>query len=404
MRALSLLWLFAATAGAQSFSQKGFLESGGFFYPQDAPGDSGNLTGNLLLRYEAAYKASANLRFAAAIDARTDTHREVERKWHLSWWDRETQRPAFEVRRLNMTYHRGGLTVELGKQLIRWGKADLLNPTDRFAPRDYLNVAQSEYLPVTAAHVTYGTASDTFEAVCTPRFTPSRTPLLNQRWAPIPAGLQVIDAGARLPGGPQFGVRWNHIGARAEYSLSAFDGYNHLPVIDATLVRPLPPTASLARQFARLRSYGGEAAVPLKWVTVKGEAAYFTSPDRFADEYALYVVQLERQAGEWFFTGGYAGEAVTEKRAPLTFAPDRGMTDAFLGRAGYTIDTNRSASLDAAVRRNGEGSWVKLEYSQAFGQHLRATGGFSWIRGEPGDFLGQYHRNSHFFLTLRYSY
>ena len=400
----ALLLLAVFTAGAQDFSQKGFLEAGGFLYPQDAPGDSGNLTGNLLLRYEAGYQVSAGLRFNAALDARTDTHREVERRLHLSWWDREVQRPAFAVRRLNLTYHRGRFTVELGKQLIRWGKADLLNPTDRFAPSDYLNVAQPDYLPVTAVHVTYATASDILEAVYTPRFTPSRTPLLNQRWAPIPAGLQVVDAGGQIPGGPQFGVRWNHIGARAEYSLSAFDGYNHLPVVDATLVRPLPLTVALARQWARIRSYGGEAAVPLKWVTVKGEAAYFTSPDRFADEYALYVVQLERQAGEWFFTGGYAGQYVTDRRSTLTFAPDRGMTEAVLGRAGYTIDANRSVALEGAVRQNGEGSWLKLEYSQAFGQHLRATGGFSWIRGEPGDFLGQYRRNSHFYLTLRYSY
>ena len=57
MRGLLLLTL-AAAAGAQSFTQKGFLEGGGFAYPQDAPGDSGNFTGNLLLRHEAAYQAS----------------------------------------------------------------------------------------------------------------------------------------------------------------------------------------------------------------------------------------------------------------------------------------------------------------------------------------------------------
>ena len=30
--------------------------------------------------------------------------------------------------------------MEAGKQLIRWGKTDILNPTDRFAPRDFLTV------------------------------------------------------------------------------------------------------------------------------------------------------------------------------------------------------------------------------------------------------------------------
>jgi len=401
---LLLVLSLAATAGAQSFSQRGFLESGSFVYPQEAPGDSGLFTSNLLLRYEASYKAAPGLRFAASLDARTDTHREVERSLHFSWWDREARRPAFAIRRLALLYTRGGFTLELGKQLIRWGKADLLNPTDRFAPRDYLNIVQTEYLPVTAAHLTYARASDTLEFVYTPRFTPSRTPLLNQRWAPAPEGVQVLDAGARYPGGPQFGARWNHAGSRVEYSFSAFDGYNHLPALDVTIERLAPPALALAREFARIRSYGGELALPMKVFTLKSEAAYFTSDDPFADQYALYVVQLERQSGEWFFTGGYAGEKVTTRRSTLTFAPDRGLTSAFLGRAGYTIDANRSVALEAAVRRNGDGSWLKVEYSQAIGPHWRATTGFTWIRGVPSDFLGQYHFNSHFYLLARYSF
>ena len=40
-----------------------------------------------------------------------------------------------------------------------------------------------------------------------------------------------------MPGGPQFGGRWNHIGARAEYSLSAFD-QRHKFVIYAVLQTP----------------------------------------------------------------------------------------------------------------------------------------------------------------------
>src|SRR6185503_7269575 len=51
-----------------------------------------------------------------------------------------------------------------------------------------------------------------------------------------------------------------------------------------------------------------------------------------------------------------------------------------------------SVAVEGAVRRNGEGSWLKFEYSQALGQHWRATSGFTWIRGSQTDFLGQYHQ------------
>ena len=145
-------------------------------------------------------------------------------------------------------------------------------------------------------------------------------------------------------------------------------------------------------------------AVPLRWFTAKGEVAYFTSTSPAADEYALYVIQLERQAGEWVLVGGYAGEAVTDRRAPVTFAPDRGMTKSALGRASYTIDPNRSVAVEMAIRQNLRGSYGRAEYSQAHGQHWRVTIAGALIRGEADDFLGQYRRNSHVSLVLRYSF
>ena len=69
--------------------------------------------------------------------------------------DRWIQRPALSVRRLSATIHKGKITAEIGRQFIRWGKADILTPTDRFAPKDYLsNVVDSDFLGVVAARLT----------------------------------------------------------------------------------------------------------------------------------------------------------------------------------------------------------------------------------------------------------
>ena len=168
-------------------------------FPQTADNDSGRVVGEALFRYEAFYKLT-NLRFAGAIDARTDSHQQTGRDWDGFWWDRTRRRPLFAIRRLSATYTRGRLTVEAGKQLIRWGKADVLTPTDRFAPRDFLNVVESDFLPITAARVTYGTQEDTLELIFSPRLTPSRLPLLNQRWAVLPPGIPVYEVDPHLPG------------------------------------------------------------------------------------------------------------------------------------------------------------------------------------------------------------
>ncbi|MGH9630300.1 MAG: hypothetical protein ACRD7E_18450, partial [Bryobacteraceae bacterium] len=304
------------------------------------------------------------------------------------------------------TYNRVKLYSQKGKQFIRWGKADILNPTDRFAPRDFLSVVDTDFLGVTAARLAYESGGNTLEVVWQPRFTPSRTPLLNQRWTVLPedlSGLPVDDAGARYPGGSQFGARFNRIGAGWDASVSFFEGHNHLPLFDGTFA-PGNSRIHLQRFYPQLRLYGADAAVPLRWFTLKAEAAYFTTTTPQADEYVLYVIQAERQWGEWFLVGGYAGEAVTERNPPFAFAPDRGLARAFLGRASYTIDATRSLAVETAVRQNLDGVWVRFEYSQLFGQHWRATASFTLIRGEAGDFLGQFRRNSHGIIGLRYSF
>jgi hypothetical protein len=391
---------------AQQFEQRGLIENRTVMYPQTAPNDSGRAVDELLVREEASYKFAPWFTVSGSFDARTDSHRQTARDGVVDADDRSIQRPAFSVRRLSATIHRGKVTAEIGRQLIRWGKTDILNPTDRFAPKDYLSsVVDTDFLGVSAARVTYESGGDTVDLVWQPWFTPSRTPLLNQRWTALPdqaAGVSILDAGARYPGGSQYGARWNHIGSGYEYSLCFFDGYQNIPSFDAAFI-PLSSSVALTRTYPTLRLYGGDAAVPLRWLTVKGEAAYFTSSTPGAEEYALYVIQLERQVKEWSFVGGYAGSSVTREAAsPLQFAPDRGFAKSFVGRAGLTIDANRSLAIETAVR--AKGSFVRFEYSQLFGQHWRATGGVAWIRGDITDFLGEYRRNSYGSLAIRYSF
>ncbi len=200
------------------------------------------------------------------------------------------------------------------------------------------------------------------------------------------------------------GLRWSHVADGYEFSASVFDGFNHLPLFETRFL-PLPrPEVRLDRYYARMRMYGADAAIPLRWFTVKTEAAWFGSSTPTADEYAQYVVQLERIQGEWTMIGGYAGEAVTKRRNPLDFAPDRGLTRTFLGRISYNLDANQTIALTERCARTGAGFLGRLEYSRAIGAHWRATASGALLRGERTDFLGQYRLNSHFQITARYSF
>jgi hypothetical protein len=423
-RLACVLALLAAAppASAQTFSQRGFVEGSGIVYFQPTPAEDRQLVGEALFRQEASWTPVAWLSLAGAFDARAATDGRVDPEWRFDCADRGLKRPAACVRRLSASFRRGGLTFEAGKQFVRWGKADILNPTDRFAPRDLLDVIDNEFLAVSAARLTYERGPDTIDLVWSPRFTPGRLPLSGGRWgtstpetlaaalmtdaAPGAPQLPIVDLGAIYPSRPQAGARWSHVASGFEYSLSFYDGFDHLPRIDASVNQALG-RVELTRIYPAMRMVGGDLVWPLRWFTAKAEAGYFWTTDDRTDDYGSYVLQLERQSGEWLFVGGYAGEFVTERRTPRDVplaSFERGMTKSFLGRGLYTIDVNRSLTFEGGVRQDGRGYFGKAAYSQLLGRHWRATMRGDLIGGDAGDFLGQYRHNSSLRLSVRYSY
>jgi hypothetical protein len=397
----------AAPARAQDFTYRGFGEVQSIVYPQTTPQDRDQFAVEGRARFEPAYKPSGWLTLSGSVDARMDNLEQVERKWRFDVDDRGVQRPALSLRHAVATFRRRTLAVDAGKQFIRWGKTDMLNPTDRFAPRDFLEVTDDEFLAVSGLRVQYERGGQSFDGVWLPRFTPSRAPLVGRRWGPLPpqapAATGFIELTPVFPERSQYGVRWNVLAPGFEFSFSYVDGFNHFPLYAARSLSG-GPLVALERSYAPLRMGGADAAVPLRWFTVKGEvAALFTTSER-SDNVVLYVIQLERQAGELSLVGGYAGEVVTERRLGLDFAPDRGLTRAFLGRAGYTINARSDIAFETAIRQNLDGVWVKAQYSEARGEHWRVTVAGVAIAGEATDFIGQYRRNSHLIATLRYSF
>jgi hypothetical protein len=405
--ALAVLY-WTMTASAQALSERGFIEGRGFLFPRTTPVDDTRQIGDVLVREEVFLKPASWIQFAGGVDARTSSHHGVDRTWRLDWRDRGILRPRLSLRRLTATITVSRFSVDIGKQFIRWGRADVTYPTDRFAPRDYLNVVDPELLPVTGVRPSVQIGNETLEAVWLPHLTPSRLPRFDQRWTIIPAGaaaLRIIDRGSQIGTDPQYGARWRHTGGHLESAVSYFEGSNHLPDVHAIPV-PDAPAIGIRRIYPRIRMYGADAAIPTNVLTFKLEAAYVTSPSRATEEYVLYVIEAERQTGEWLLDAGYAGDIITRTSATSgrPFAPDRGLARSLIARAAYTIDPRRSLTIEGALRQTGRGLYLKGEYSSAVGQHWRLTGSAVGIRGRQSDFLGQYQANSYASVALRFSF
>lgn len=407
----------ASASSGQVIAHRGFIDGSVAAFPQRTPNDSTQVVADLILREEVFVKPTGWLQFAGGIDARANSYDQVEERWTVRWWDRGERRPRLAARRLSATIARGPVTVDIGKQFVRWGTTDLVNPTDRFAARDFVNVVNAEFLGVTAARAVTQLGRHTLDLVWAPRFTPGRLPPADQRWAVAPAAsgaLPVVQTPVSLPSRRQLGLRWGHAAGTATYSLSFFDGHNYQPDFRPTVrlespaqspeSAPLPVAIDIARVYADVRSYGGDVSLPVRWATVKAEAAFVTSPSATSDDYGLYVIQLERQSGEWVFVGGYIGEVLTRRRSALTFSPERGSSRSIVGRIGRTVGVHSSFTVEAAVRQNGQGGYGKADYSRTHGQHWRTTATVVGLAGHDDDFFGRYRRNSHLRLALRYSF
>jgi hypothetical protein len=398
--------LGSSPAAAQTFSYTGFVEGRGVVFAQPAPNDPEQVVGDGLFRNELTVRPADWLRLVGGVDLRVNSHDQVEDEWRLDYQDRGILRPRLSLRRAAATLTFGRLTLDMGKQFIRWGRADVIYPTDRFAPRDYLNVIDPELLPVIAARTSLQLGSETLEGIWSPQLTPSRLPLLDERWVTLPraaAAHDIQEAAASIPRGRQVGARWRHTGSRLETAVSFYDGYNHLPDIAPHLLSD-SGAVELIPVYPRIRMYGGDLAVPTSAVLFKAEAAYVRSPSADSDDYVLYVLEIERQAGEWLIDLGYAGDAIQERRVAFSFAPDRSMARSVIGRASYSIDPRRTLVIEGAARQNGAGYFAKLEYSQALNDHWRVTLSGVGIAGDDDDFIGQYHRNSHGSVALRCSF
>lgn len=404
-----MLLAFAASANAQELTYRGFAEVQLTGYPQTTPQDDDRVAVDVRFRIEPAYRAASWLTLSGSFDGRIDNLRQVEREWRVDVRDRGVRRPALAVRHAHAVLRKNRLSLTLGKQFIRWGKTDILNPTDRFAPRDFVEVTDDEFLAVTGARTFYEHGAHSIDVVVVPWFTPSRIPVPGRRWSPpLPqtlAGQDIVDGGRHFPERAQYGARWNVVGSTAEVSLSYYDGFNHLPAFTTQLpAASAQPLIALRQSYAPIRMGGADVAVPLRWFIVKGEIAALTSDGDASDDLVLYVIQVERQVGELSLVAGYAGEAIVTRRSAFDFAPDRGVTRALVGRLAYTIGPNSDVSVESVVRQNLRGIWVKGQYSRAIVAHWRVSLAGAIIGGHDDDFIGQYRRNSHLLATLRYSF
>jgi hypothetical protein len=170
------------------------------------------------------------------------------------------------VREGFIEYDYQDFTWRIGRQIIAWGRADRINPTDSFSTRDFTTLLPEEDEQregINALQMIYHTGSDSSLAVVLAEFEAHR----------IPAGM--------LPGNlvqlgesdqPETAVKYEKYGDNLDWSVSYFDGFERFARYSADFTGPSGPL--FRGVYEKSRTLGADFATAQgKW-TIRGEISY----------------------------------------------------------------------------------------------------------------------------------
>jgi hypothetical protein len=427
----SVTLFFPGSAAARNkFEMGGLFETAAVLYPSAPNPADAHVIGSSHFQIWSRTAIARNFSWRARMDFRLDTHRDVDR---ARWFDvsqRGLRQPAGAVSEFYLDMKLGRLDLRAGTQEIRWGRADGFHPTDNLIPYDYLDTFSSQRIALPAVKADGYAGKAHFEGVWIPFYTPTRLPLLGQRWfpqlpetaavsitpgtPPIEVNLSYTDAAGPLPartfGNGQWGVRWNQLVPRAEFSVSYFDGFDDLPYFRSRLAGidadPVAPKAlvSLSREYYRIHVIGADFASALGPVGLRGETAYFDQTDPANRDHLLFVVGIDRSWGEWFAVIQYADLNVAGTFDSTAVFPDLGLRSTLMWRIERTIGPARSIEIKGALRLRDGDFLIQPVYNLTVSNRWQLKLGAAVFGGPRSGYLGQFRDNGSVNVLLRYMF
>lgn len=209
----------------------------------------------------------------------------------LSWEDVQS-----EIREGYLNIHLENFDIQLGKQIISWGRADRINPTDNLTPYNYtLLFPEDSDLKsgIIALKTDYYFKNMIITGIWIPFFEPNTIPLPK-----IPGILIVQQNPSHSLNNSEYAVKMNIKGETIEWSFSYFNGFDLLP--DFRLFNINPFLITLALKYPQIQVIGADFATAIGKFGLRGEIAYFFTEDSKGNNpekknpYLLYVLGIER--------------------------------------------------------------------------------------------------------------
>jgi hypothetical protein len=324
---------------------------------------------------------------------------------------------AGELREAYVDVRFGRLDVRAGRQILAWGRADGVNPTDNLSGQNLTLLVPDDVdrrLGTTAIRASYYLGDVSVTGVWLPEFRAHEFSLP----AP-PPGVSFRRDAPRWPG-DQWALRAEQTGRAVDWSVSYFKGRDTSPDLDVV-------AGAVRLSHHELRVLGGDMTANLGRFGLRAEAAYVRTDDADGRDpftknpFVFVVAGADRTFGgllnvnvQYLFryvlnhspaglkTGSYAD--VASQQAILNSQTRQAQHGASV-RIGYKwLHETLEGELAAAGYAAPSGAAVRPKITYALTDHWKVIGGAEIMRGETASLFGLMRQNSTMFSELRWGF
>jgi hypothetical protein len=347
-------------------------------------------------------------------------------QFHAEGWalattaSRYGSRQEFQLREGWMSWRFDEFELRAGRQIIVWGRADKINPTDRISTRNYtLPFASDDDQRLGSFMVRGAVPVGSFgrlDVVWSPEFL-SNTLLFGR-----PASVAIRDPRANSFEASQGAIRYDFTGGRVDWSVSYSNGLDRNP--DIAISTP----SFIGLEHHRIETLGADVASSFGGFGLRGEASLTRTANddgRLADikrPFFYLVAGADKEITDALdLNMQFIYKHMFGYRTPGSFATP---TDQILSASNSLLSEQTSSDRygvsarlawhgfnDAATAelvsvvypKFGE-TFVEGKAAYAFTDSMQGFVGFRFLKGDAGSTFGELDRASVGFLGIRVGY
>ena len=334
-----------------------------------------------------------------------------------------------ELREAFVTFTSGPFELRAGRQIIAWGRADGINPTDNLTAQDLTLLAPDDSdrrLGATALRFTYSHGDISATAIWLPEFRSHRIP--------VPAALGDLPASTREWRADQFAVRIEQTGRAIDWSVSGFGGRDLTPDLgigqqaNGRTGEQGRASTGLSLSHHDVLVIGADAAGNVGRYGLRAEAAYVFTEDRsgvdpfvknpflsvvaggdrtFREHLNVNVQYLYRFVENFTPPGSSASRfenLVALQHAALSGQARRHQHGASARISYKWLHDTLEAEVAAAGYARPRGGTLRPKVTYAVSDRMKVLVGGELYRGDAASVFGILRDNSGAFAEVRWSF